>query len=185
MAQAKEKDDGFRCNLTCLTGGRRRSCGFPVTRANSNGLARRRLARHAYRLPATVELRPRESQVDVLSRTFLTISAILLLALLGLRMGWPDYVVGQRAGYGLSIGWAFMLFLGLGLWRNLNLGFGSAGIVLVWFSTAVVAGGTSILLGLGFFDTAPTKQALEVFCMASSLVVFFAWWKIIRRSHRQ
>lgn len=123
--------------------------------------------------------------MNAISRTFLTISAILLLVLLALKMGWPDYVVGQRAGYALSIGWALMLFLGLGLWKNLNLGFASAGIAFVWFSTGVVAGGTNFLLGLRFFDTAPTKQAIEVFFIAMSPIVLFAWWKIIRRRNRK
>ncbi|MDW5444026.1 hypothetical protein [Polaromonas sp. SM01] len=123
--------------------------------------------------------------MNAISRTLLTISASLVLILLVLKIGWPDQVVNQRAGYALSIGWAFMLFLGLGLRKDLNLGTGSAGIALVYFSTGVVAGTTNFFLRLGFFDTAPTKQTIEVFCITTTLFVFFAWWKILRRGSRR
>ena len=118
-------------------------------------------------------------------RIFLPISAVLLATLLALRFGWPELVVKQSTGYALSLTWPFALFLGLGLWSNLNLGTGSAGIVIVFISTAIVAGTTSVFLNLGFFDTAPTKQTLEMFCIATTPIILLVWWKILWRGNRR
>ena len=118
-------------------------------------------------------------------RIFLPISLALLATLLVLRFGWPELVVKQSTGYALGLAWPFALFLGLGLLRNLSLGTGSVGIVIVFISTAIVAAATSVVLNLGFFDTAPTKQTLEMFCITTMPIVLLVWWKILWRGIRK
>jgi hypothetical protein len=123
--------------------------------------------------------------VNGILRIFLPISLALLATLLVLRFGWPELVVKQSTGYALSLAWPFALFLGLGLWRNLSLGTGSAGTVIVYISTAIAACATSIVLNLGFFDTAPTRQTLEMFCISTMPIVLLVWWKMLWRGDRK
>lgn len=123
--------------------------------------------------------------MDGMVRIFLSISFALLATLLILRFGWSELVVQQSTGYALSLTWPLALFLGLGLWNNLNLGTGSAGMVIVSISTAIVAGTTSFVLNLGFFDTAPTRQYLEMFCITTMPIIGLVWWKILRRASRK
>lgn len=117
-------------------------------------------------------------------RIFLPISSALLAALLVLRFGWPELVVKKPTGYALSLTWPFALFLGLGLWRNLNLGTGSAGIFIVYISTAIVAGTTSVVLNLGLFDAAETKKSIEIFCITTTPIILLVWWKILWLGNR-
>ena len=123
--------------------------------------------------------------MDGMVRIFLLISFAILATLLMLRIGWPELVVKQSTGYALSLTWPLAFFLGLGLWGNLNLGTGSAGMVIVSISTAIVAGTTSVVLNLGFFDAAPTKQKLEMFCLTTMPIIVLVWWEILRRGNRQ
>lgn len=50
----------------------------------------------------------------------------------------------------------------------MNIGTGSAGVVIVYISTAIVAGTTSVVLNLGLFDAAKTKQSIEMFCITAT-----------------
>lgn len=119
------------------------------------------------------------------SRACMLIGLALLVTLLVLRFGWPELVVKQTMGYALGLTWPLSFFLGLGLSRGLNLGTGSLGSVIVSSSTAVVAGATNVFLKLGFFETAPTKQSIEMFCIAATPIVFLVWCIIQWRTNRK
>lgn len=116
---------------------------------------------------------------------FLFISFLLLATLLVLRFLWPELVIHRPLGYALSLTWPFALFLGLQLWSNLSSGTGSLGTVIVSISTAIIFGATAVVLNLGFFDTAPTKQSIEVVCVTATPIVFLVWLVILWRSNRK
>ncbi len=120
--------------------------------------------------------------MQIVSKAILAVSGLLFITLLVLRIVWPECVIQQRIGYALCISWAFMLFLGFALLKNIKLGTGSAGIVLVYISTCILASITNFLMGLGFFESAPSNQKIKFLLMAATPITLFTWWKLSKRN---
>ena len=114
----------------------------------------------------------------------LLVSLALLATLLVLRFVWPELVVKQSIAYALSITWPFPLFFWLGLLSDLPRSGHSFSFMLT-FSTAIFAGTTSVVLKLGFFYTAPTKQSIEMFCIITTAILIPIWtitvWRVNRK----
>jgi hypothetical protein len=121
-----------------------------------------------------------------ISRTCLFIGVALLLTLLVLRLGWPETVIGTRAGWGLSLSGSFFAFLGFGSGVGLKIQPGAIGSVLVIASTALLAGSINFILGLGFFNQHPHTPSVETFFAISTPVMLCAWgvalWRVWRNT---
>jgi hypothetical protein len=123
--------------------------------------------------------------VNTLSRIFLSASATLLFVLVALRIGAPERVVNQTAGFVLSMGWAYLLFLGLAEWKGLRIGNASAGKPITLISAFLVAGATDFGLGLGFLAKSESDPILVLFFVTIAVIMLYAWWKILLKGERK